>query len=127
MEPTNCPRCGKVFMRIRESVCPDCVKKEEQTFEEVRAYVKENPNQRVKDVAEACNVSVKRIIRYIREGRLEASTGMHGEITCSSCGKPISHGHMCEVCISKVSTEVGGMKKENVKYHNQSHMYTNKR
>ena len=110
MEPTNCPRCGKVFMRIREPICPSCVKVEEEKFENVRAYVKEHPNRTIKEVSEVCEVSVKSILRYIREGKLEASTGMHGEVTCSKCGVPISSGRMCKKCANEVGQQVAGMK-----------------
>ena len=110
MEPTNCPRCGRVFMKVFESICPTCVKEEDQSFEEVRAYVKEHPNRSIKVVSEACNVSVKRILRYIREGKLEATTGMQADVTCSKCGVPIPKGRMCAKCIGEVSAQVEEMK-----------------
>ena len=112
MEPSNCPRCGKVFMRFREPICESCIKVEEEKYEDVRAFVKENPNRTIKEVSEACGVSVKSILRYIREGKLEASTGMHGEVTCSKCGVPISSGRMCKRCVHEVGKQVAGMKPE---------------
>jgi len=112
METKNCPRCGKVFVKIREPICDPCVKEEEAIFEKVRAYVKENANSTVKDVAEACDVLPKRILQYIREGRLEAAPGMKGDITCSKCGKPILKGRMCEKCILETSFQVSGMQEE---------------
>ena len=112
MEPTNCPRCGRIFMKIREPICPTCVKEEELKFEDVRAYVKEHPNRTIREVSEQCNVSVKSILRYIRDGKLEASSGMHGEVTCSKCGVPISSGRMCKKCIGEVGQQVAGMKPE---------------
>ena len=112
MEPTNCPRCGKVFVRVREPICSTCVKEEEQKFEDVRAYVKDNPNRTIREVSDETNVSIKSILRYIREGKLEASTGMHGEVTCSKCGVPISSGRMCPKCVNEVGNQIGSMKPE---------------
>ena len=125
MEPTNCPRCGRVFMRIREPICPACVKEEDQKFEDVRSFVKENPNRTIKEVSEACEVSVKAILRYIREGKLETSSGMHGEVTCSKCGVPISSGRMCKKCADEVGQQVAGMKPETEKQKSDNRrMYT---
>ena len=112
MEPKNCPRCGKVFMRIREPICPSCVKVEEEKFETVRAYVKEHPNRTIKEVSDACGVSIKSILRYIRDGKLEASAGIQSEITCSKCGIPIPTGRMCKKCAAEVGQQVAGMKPE---------------
>ena len=112
MEPTNCPRCGKVFMKIREPICSSCLKEEEEKYEEVRAYVKEHPNRSIKEVAEVCNVSIKSILRYIRDGKLEASTGMHGEVTCGKCGVPITSGRICKKCAAELGQQVASMKPE---------------
>ena len=112
MEPTNCPRCGKLFMKINESVCPSCAKELDEKFEDVRAYLKDNPNRTIKEVSEACNVSVKSILRYIREGKLEASAGIQSEVTCSRCGIPITTGRMCKKCAAEVGQQVAGMKPE---------------
>lgn len=117
MEVRNCPRCGKVFVKIIEPVCNKCVKEEEHIFEKVRGYVKENPHQTVKEVAAECEVTVKRILQYLRDGRLEASLGMHGEITCSKCDKPIFIGRMCEKCILETNFMVNDMKNQAIIKH----------
>jgi len=106
MEAVNCPRCKKLFMRVRESICPECIKEDEEQFETVRIFVKENPNQSLQYVSEQCNVSVKRIMTYIRDGRLEATTGIASEVKCSVCGKHILSGRMCEKCANEVGNKV---------------------
>lgn len=112
MEARNCPKCGRVFAMIRESICPKCVKEAEATFEKVRDFIKENPNMTIKEVAEECDVSYKRILTYIRDGRVEASGGMHGEVTCSRCDKPIKVGRMCEKCTIETGFKVNEMKED---------------
>jgi NMD protein affecting ribosome stability and mRNA decay len=110
MEALNCPRCGKVFVKITDPICKDCVKAEEEIFDKVRDYIKENPDKNIKEVAEICEVTVKRILTYIRDGRIDASGGMRGDITCSKCGKPIITGRMCEKCILETNFTVKDMK-----------------
>ena len=112
MEPTNCPRCGKLFMKLRDPVCASCMKDDEENFETVRAFVKEFPNRTIKEVSDECNVSVKRILQYIRDGRLEASSGIQSEVTCSKCGKQILSGRMCELCVKEVGSQIGSMAQE---------------
>jgi len=106
----NCPRCGKAFSSSMEIVCPACVKKEAEMFERVYEYVKENPNCSISEVSEACEVSTKRILQYIREGRIEASSGMQDDVVCSQCGVPIRTGRMCGKCLSATSSKVSNMK-----------------
>ena len=106
MAAINCPRCGRLFMKRLSPICEICEKEVEQQFEEVRAYVKENPNSPIKEVSDATNVSVKRILQYVREGKIDATPGMAKDVTCSKCGKPITKGRMCELCIKKVGSEV---------------------
>jgi len=123
METKNCPRCGKVFVKIREPICAPCVKEEEEIFESVREYVKENPNSTVAEVSEACNVQTKRIMQYIRDGRLEAAPGMKGEVTCSKCGKPLLAGRMCEKCVLETNFQLSDMK-EASKVKNKGQIFT---
>ena len=109
METRNCPRCGKIFAMVREPICKPCVKAEEEIFEKVREYVKENQNRTIQEVAEACEVNPKKILQYIRDGKLEAGMGMEGEIACSKCGRNIKTGRMCEACIAETGSQVAGM------------------
>ena len=110
MEATNCPSCGKFFMKTNSPICADCAKEVEESFDNVRAYVKDNPNSSIKAVSDACNVSVKRILQYIREGRLEASVGMQNDVTCSKCGKPISTGRICPKCLAEMGQQIASSK-----------------
>jgi len=123
MEAKNCPRCGKVFVKIREPICDQCVKEEEQIFEKVREFVRENPDLSIKEVSDACDVQVKRILQYIRDGRLEASVGIQSEVACSKCGKPIKSGRMCEQCVLSVNFQVNDMK-EASRNRTQSRVFT---
>ena len=109
MNATNCPRCGRFFTRIRSSVCPVCEKAEEELFQKLKAYIEENPLCRMAELAEATDVSTKRITQFIRDGRLEISKGMMGEITCDSCGAPIRSGHYCDKCAVNMSRSVDKM------------------
>jgi len=111
MDASNCPRCGRVFVRTTKPICDTCVKEEEANFDRVRDYVKEHPNRSIKEVSEICEVPIKRILQYVRDGRIDASPGIAADVTCSKCGKPITKGRMCEKCAVDVNMQIVGMKK----------------
>ena len=123
MTAMNCPRCGKIFAKVRDPICSACVKEEEEIFEKVRLYVRDNPHKTIKEVCDECDVSTKRVLAYLKDGKLEASTGLQDESTCSKCGRPIRTGRMCEICIGEVNTQVGDMK-EKSKIKNRGRVFT---
>jgi len=108
MAAANCSRCGRLFNKISGSVCPACDKKNEEIFQKLREYIHENPTCNISELSESTGVTVKRILQYIREGRIEMSKGMHGEVTCSKCGLPISIGNYCEKCMLDIAQDLHG-------------------
>lgn len=111
MESRNCPRCGRLFQYIRTPICEACVKEEDKIFETVREHLEENPGSTIIETSGATGVSVKKITRYLREGRLEITKGMAdaGELTCMDCARPIRSGRYCESCLIKLSNDVDEM------------------
>lgn len=127
MSLRNCRKCKKLFNYINSPYCPDCVKEEEDSFNILRGYIKENPKSEIMDVAEATGISEKKILRYIREGKLEVTYGLSGiKFKCDMCGKPITLGRYCPDCISVFEKHSGkstdGFGK--VKSSGKSEMYT---
>lgn len=122
MEMRNCPRCKRIFSYINSPICSDCEKEEEKIFESVREYIKVNPDSSLSIVSEETGVSPKKILKYVKEGKLEISKGMglHGENKCEQCGKPITKGKYCDTCVIKINQQVEDMftvKKNVVKMH----------
>ena len=106
MEMRNCPRCKRIFNYTGFPICQDCVKEDETVFEGVRTFIKENPDSALAVISEKTGVSAKKILRYVREGRLEVSKGMHGEVVCANCGKPITKGKYCDKCVIELNNKV---------------------
>jgi len=91
---------------IRTPVCPACEKSEEETFQVLRGYIDDNPLCTMAELTDATKIPIKRITQFIRDGRLEISKGMIGEITCNKCGKPILTGRYCETCATEIGKNV---------------------
>lgn len=124
MDVVNCPKCGKIFTRLRDPICEECKKQDEEDFQIVRNYLKENPKSILAEVVEQTGVSLKRIQRYLREGRLEVSEGIADNLVCLSCGKPIVKGRFCRVCALELTQKVIPRKEEpevKDKYAKKSH------
>ena len=103
----NCPECGKVFVKISKNLCPDCIEKEEREFEDVRLYLKDSPNASIEEIVEITGVEEKKVLRWMREGRVDVSyaDGASG-LTCKSCGAAIRTGNLCSRCAKSLSAQM---------------------
>ena len=84
-------------------ICPACKEKLEQTFQEVKKYVRENRTADIREVAEACNVEPGQIQQWIREERLEFTDDSPIKLPCENCGAMIRAGKYCEKCKSSMA------------------------
>ncbi|MDR1638696.1 MAG: MerR family transcriptional regulator [Clostridiales bacterium] len=109
MEVCNCPRCGKIFTKIKAPLCPACMVEEEKGFERIKEYMEENSGCNISELSEETGVSVKKIISYIHEGRLETTKGMQGDVRCQSCNKPITIGRFCASCLLEINNSFGNL------------------
>lgn len=115
MEVITCRSCGKLFNHISgERICPACQRKLEVKFNEVRVFVRENPDADIKTISEEKDVSVRQIKQWIREERLIFSKDSPVGLPCESCGKMIKTGRYCDMCKSKLQNnlrDAAGMNK----------------
>jgi len=104
----NCPKCGKLFNGSDQKICDECKKKEEEKFEEVRLFVKENPDLNMVEIAKGTGVTVSKILGYVRAGRIEMSLKSGDSVSCEKCGKEILTGKFCKDCAERLSDSVMG-------------------
>lgn len=98
MELANCAECGRVFVRMAQPICPDCLAAMEQDFEKVRRALDETPGLTPAELQERTKVPLERILRFLRDGRLQVQQGL----VCEMCGAPIQTGHLCSRCQKEV-------------------------
>lgn len=105
-EIRNCPRCGKIFNYMSNPICGRCIEDEEDEFKRVKGYVYDNPGANMFEVAEITEVSIEKIMRFLREERLEISGGDGNVVLeCERCGRAIKTGRFCEPCKDNLQTE----------------------
>lgn len=107
MSLANCSRCGRVFSHIPggKDVCPACIKEEDSNYLKIFHYLSTRPSATAQEIAQATEVDIKEIYRYVRENRLRLVQGDTG-LQCESCGIPISLGKLCENCAKMLSEEI---------------------
>ncbi|BCN32769.1 flagellar protein [Anaeromicropila herbilytica] len=109
MEILNCRDCGKLYSYTSgPRLCPECVKKLDEKFIEVKEYIRENPGVSLYQVSEEMEVSVNQIKAWIREERLAFTEESTITIQCDSCGKEIKTGRYCKECKAKLINNLQG-------------------
>lgn len=104
MNVLNCKGCGRLFNAVAsERLCPECRKKLDEKFQEVKDYLEEHPTAGMSEISRECDVSVTQIKRWIREERLAFSENSVEGIECENCGKLIKTGRFCDTCKAKIS------------------------
>ncbi|SEC34082.1 TIGR03826 family flagellar region protein [Paenibacillus sp. GP183] len=98
----NCPRCGRVFVKGIQEVCPNCLKEIELQFDICSKYLRENIGTGLRDLSEATEVPVRQITKFIREGRISIKNHPNMGYPCESCGNDIREGQICDSCRSKL-------------------------
>lgn len=107
MEVRNCKRCNKIFKYFGNSVCPECREAEEAEYKLVKDYLWDHPGANMHLVSEATGVSTEKILRYLREERLQV-TGENSVtfLDCVICGSSIRTGRYCEKCSKNAQSEI---------------------
>lgn len=111
MEVRNCKSCGRLYNYIGGTyrLCPECMRKLEDKFQEVKEYIEENPRSDMRQISEECDVSTKQIEQWIREERLTFSEESPIGIACEVCGRSIKTGRFCENCKESMANKLGSM------------------
>jgi uncharacterized protein len=98
----NCAQCGKLFVRVR-NICPDCIKKQEEEFLTVAAYLREHHRCTLQELSEETKVSISRIRKFILDGRIILTDLPNLQYPCESCGAMIRKGKVCDQCLQTIT------------------------
>lgn len=120
MEIRSCLNCERAFAYDDNDLCPKCRYEDDGDFKIVKEYLYDNPGADIKRVAKETEVEIKKILMYLKEGRIVIQEGSENTaLTCERCSKPINMGRFCDSCIAKMQKEftgaIEGDKKEDKK------------
>jgi flagellar operon protein (TIGR03826 family) len=96
----NCRSCGRIFNYIGGApICQACREKDEEDFKRVKDYLYDNPKASITQVSTDLDISIEKIRRFLKDGRLEiASDDGNLILECEKCGKSIKSGRFCQDC-----------------------------
>lgn len=120
MNLRNCNRCGKVYVYDGFNICLDCRRAHEEDFKKVKEYLDEHPGATVVEVSEATGVETKKIIQFLKEGRLEIRDDKNIILTCERCQKPIRTGRFCDQCAVELQREINEIASKSQAYNKAS-------
>ncbi|NLW16555.1 MAG: hypothetical protein GX033_02720 [Firmicutes bacterium] len=98
----NCPRCGRIYARNLRKLCPDCIKEEEEQYQVVYRYLRDNPKSTVQQVSANTGVPEERILSFLRQDRLMVSEWTQLTYPCERCGAEIKRGRFCQSCTKEM-------------------------
>lgn len=116
MNVRSCKICKRLFNYLSGPVyCPTCRDKMEEKFQEVKAFIQENPGVHIQEVADSCEVETAQIRQWLREERLELTEGSPLMLSCDGCGASIRSGRYCDKCKANVSNGFKDILKSNTR------------
>ena len=99
MEVRNCRNCGRLFNYLGgPNICPACREEVEKKFQDVKEYIRQNPNASIQEISDDNEVTTAQIRQWIREERLQFAENSPIGIECEGCGATIKTGKYCENC-----------------------------
>lgn len=107
MDVRNCRSCGRLFNYLSgPPICQACREELEKTFQDVKEYLRENPNTSMQVISDEFEVSMAQIRQWVREERLTFSPDSPFGIECEGCGKTIKTGRFCDECRAKMKNDL---------------------
>ncbi|AOY75639.1 TIGR03826 family flagellar region protein [Clostridium formicaceticum] len=105
MDLRNCANCGRAFAYAGSELCSRCDTTIEEDFKKVKDYLYDHPGANIIEVSEATGVSEKKILRFLREKRIEIKEEDNLLLDCQRCGIAIRSGRFCDACTIELQKE----------------------
>jgi predicted nucleic acid-binding Zn-ribbon protein len=108
MSITTCTKCGHLFKKTTSVLCPTCIHDEDEIFDKVKQYIRQNRAATADEIANSLGISLQVVAKFIKEGRLiefENTT-----YPCEHCGRLIITGKYCLDCLKLLSNHVNEIK-----------------
>ncbi len=106
MEIRSCLKCERAFSYDGVELCPKCRYEDDGDFKIVKDYLYDNPGADINKVSKETEVELKKILMYLKEGRIEIKEGSANTIlSCERCGVAVNMGRFCKKCIVSMEKE----------------------
>ncbi|MCD1260851.1 flagellar protein [Paenibacillus athensensis] len=119
MNVANCPRCGRIFVKGFNEVCPNCIKEVDMQYEKCLKFLRDNRGATINELSEATEVTVRQITKFIREGRISIVNAPNMSYPCEVCGVSIRENTICDSCRSKLAKDVSNQREDDQRKQEQ--------
>lgn len=110
MDLKNCRKCNRMYGYDGIDLCPKCRNDDSGDLRIVKDYLYDNPKATIKNVSEDTEVSHSKILKFLREEKIEIAEGSENMILdCERCGKAIRSGRYCDKCVNELKNEFKSM------------------
>lgn len=103
-ELANCTRCDTLYVKTMRDICQGCYQEEEAAFKVVYRFLMDQKNREASmaEIVEVTGIDEALIIKFLKEGRLQASQFPNLAYACEQCGTPIVSGRICSHCTEQL-------------------------
>jgi len=105
MDLRNCTKCSRVFAYNGSEICSRCSSSDMEDFKKVKDYLYDNPGATIVEVSDQTGVNEKKILRYLRESKIEIIENDNLLLDCQRCGTAIRSGRFCDPCVIAMKKE----------------------
>lgn len=101
---SNCQRCGKIFIDIKDiKVCEKCEKELDEKLSVVKEYLAKHPGMSVMEISKNTGVKTRLIFTWICQGKLTINVNddTYIQLHCKGCNKTIDDGYFCFDCAKR--------------------------
>lgn len=98
----NCPKCGKLFLRITV-LCAACYQKQEEDYLKAADYLRDHSGGTIQELSDATEVSIAQIRQFILAERILVSQFPNLSYPCETCGSMIRTGKTCSNCMDTLN------------------------
>lgn len=108
LEVGRCENCGGLLKDagLGIYICSQCGHEMLSEFGKVKKYIEENGPSNAYKISQGIGVSVSKIDKYLRQGRIEIPEGSESYISCEMCGTDIRYGKYCPTCATKLKKQL---------------------
>ena len=108
MPVANCPKCGKVFQKTLNSLCPGCHQSAIGQTGLVCQFLQGHPRRTLQEIASGCSVPIQDVETMLYSGKL-GSVAHLIIFHCQSCSQLIpamgANGRFCLNCAQKLENK----------------------
>lgn len=109
MDLRSCTKCERAYSFDGNALCPKCRYEDDGDFKIVKEYLYDNPGADIKAVAQDTEVEVRKILQYLKEGRISITAGSENTaLSCERCDASINIGKYCNKCVNEMKKEING-------------------